>query len=134
MSQVKGSDAAHRRPGQPAPPPGYTFDIEAGSGRAHDQDRDMEAFFKKVDTIKADMAGIKDKMLEIDGMHDHSKWIVQGREVQQHREAMQVRRQQTRGQLKEDNASLGYTRQCLAHARFPGFHIAMQLHEQSCTE
>jgi len=49
----------------------------------------MDAFFKKVETIKRDMAGIKDKMAEIDGMHDHSKWIVQGREVQQHREAMQ---------------------------------------------
>jgi hypothetical protein len=89
---VKGPEASSSRPGGRPESPGIPYDVEAGLTTAQsEKSKDMDDFFQEVDGIKRDMTEIKQRQREIAQMHDHSKTIVRQREVQQHRDQMQVR-------------------------------------------
>jgi hypothetical protein len=90
MPRLKDGDAGLRRTGQPA---GFTLGIET-SHIVKDQDRDVQAFLARREAIKRDMASIQENLRNIGEMHERSKYLVQRKEVQQHREAMQVGMQQ----------------------------------------
>jgi syntaxin 1B/2/3 len=67
------------------------YDIEAGfSTQQSEQNKEMEQFFAKVEEIKADLADIKTRQREVQQMHERSKTIVRQKEMQKHREDMQV--------------------------------------------
>lgn len=67
------------------------YDIEAGYTTAQsEKSKDMGDFFAKVEELKQDMAEIKAKQREIQHMHERSKTIVRQKEMQQHRDEMQV--------------------------------------------
>lgn len=68
------------------------YDIEAGYTASQlDKSKDMGEFFAKVEELKQDMAEIKARQREIIHMHERSKSIVRQKEMQQHRDEMQVR-------------------------------------------
>jgi hypothetical protein len=52
----------------------------------------MEEFFSRVEDIKSDMGEIKGRQRDIGAMHERSKTIVRQKEMQRHREEMQVGR------------------------------------------
>lgn len=84
---VKGQDgnAARARPDM------ASYDVEAGyTPQQSEKGKDMDAFFQKVEDVKRDMTEIKAKEREIQQMHERSKTIVRQKEMQQHREDMQV--------------------------------------------
>lgn len=95
---VKGADAA-----SPSRPPAASAygDVELGRGPgagptpppapASEKAKEMDLFFAKVEDVKADMAEIKTRQREIQQMHERSKTIVRQKEMQRHREDMQVR-------------------------------------------
>jgi hypothetical protein len=68
------------------------YDIEAGyTAQQSEQGKEMEQFFAKVEEVKADLADIRSKQREVQEMHERSKTIVRQKEMQRHREDMQVR-------------------------------------------
>lgn len=71
--------------------PGVAYDIEAGYTTAQsEKSKEMEQFFNKVEELKQDMSEIRAKQREIQHMHERSKTIVRQKEMQQHRDEMQV--------------------------------------------
>lgn len=50
----------------------------------------MQAFFKSVEEIKKDMADIRELQRDVNQMHEKGKTIVKSKEMQRHREDMQV--------------------------------------------
>jgi hypothetical protein len=62
--------------------------VPAPSGGT-DASRDMDAFFARVEEVKADMGEIKGRQREISAAHERGKTIVRQKEVQRHREEMQ---------------------------------------------
>lgn len=67
------------------------YDIEAGYTAAqNEKSKDMGEFFAKVEQLKQDMAEMKAKQREVQHMHERSKTIVRQKEMQQHRDEMQV--------------------------------------------
>jgi hypothetical protein len=72
--------------------PGVAYDIEAGYTTAQsEKSKEMEQFFGKVEELKQDMSEIRAKQREIQHMHERSRTIVRQKEMQQHRDEMQVR-------------------------------------------
>lgn len=66
-------------------------DIEMGfAPPPTDQQLAMQQFFTAVEEIKKDMAEIKGLQKDLDQMHERSKTIVKSKEMQRHREEMQV--------------------------------------------
>ncbi len=51
----------------------------------------MRAFFSNVESIKSDMAEIRSLQREVLAMHEKSKTIVKSKDMERHREEMQVR-------------------------------------------
>lgn len=87
LAQVKGKNALYDGEDdneiedieeQVAPPP-------------TDAEREMQEFFKKVELVKTDLAEVKELQKEILSMHEKGKTIVKSKEMQKHRELMQVR-------------------------------------------
>jgi hypothetical protein len=71
--------------------PAVAYDIEAGYTTAQsEKSKEMEQFFGKVEELKQDMSEIRAKQREIQHMHERSKTIVRQKEMQQHRDEMQV--------------------------------------------
>ncbi len=67
-------------------------DVEAGfAAPPTEAEMSMQAFFKYVEDIKTDVAEIRSLQKEINEMHERSKTIVKSKEMQKHREDMQVR-------------------------------------------
>ena len=54
-------------------------------------EREMQQFFRAVEAIKTDMAETRSLQKDILSMHEKSKTIVKSKEMQKHRELMQVR-------------------------------------------
>lgn len=86
---VKGHEGHNGIRGSSGPP---VYDIEAGyTTSMSEKSKEMEQFFGKVEELKQDMAEMKAKQREIQHMHERSKTIVRPKEMQQHRDEMQVR-------------------------------------------
>ncbi len=67
-------------------------DVEMGSsgGAAGDQDA-LQSYFREVESIKKEMDGIKAAQRDLMTMHENTKAMIKTREVQQARQAMEVR-------------------------------------------
>jgi hypothetical protein len=77
---------------RPGGGPGLGYDVEAGYSAAQsERGKEMDEFFAKVEEIKGDMQEIKGRQRDIRAMHERSKTIVRQKEMQRHREEMQVR-------------------------------------------
>lgn len=73
--------------------PLYGGDEEEGfEAPPNEQELAMRQFFKAVEEIKTDMAEIRGLQREVNQMHEKSKTIVKSKEMQRHREEMQVSR------------------------------------------
>jgi len=59
--------------------------------QATDKGQAMRAFFSNVESIKTDMAEIRTLQREVISMHEKSKTIVKSKDMEMHREDMQVR-------------------------------------------
>jgi hypothetical protein len=70
----------------------HNYDPEAPSNLypPNESEKDMQSFFKLVEDIKTDMADIKGKQRDLQEQHEKSKTIVRSKEMQRHREEMQV--------------------------------------------
>lgn len=72
----------------------YARDSDIEEGTYHppptDSEKEMQEFFKKVEDIKTDMAEIRGLQREVNQMNEKSKIIVKSKEMQKHREDMQV--------------------------------------------
>lgn len=89
LSAVKGNNATYQGDyddpdiddieDQVAPPP-------------TDAEREMQEFFRKVEQIKIDLAAIKELQKDVLSMHEKGKTIVKSKEMQKHRDLMQVSR------------------------------------------
>lgn len=55
-----------------------------------DSEKEMQEFFKQVEAVKTDMAEIRGLQREVNQMNEKSKIIVKSKEMQKHREDMQV--------------------------------------------
>jgi syntaxin 1B/2/3 len=56
----------------------------------NEADKEMQQFFQRVEQIKVDMTDIKSKQKDLSQQHERSKTIVRSKEMQRHREEMQV--------------------------------------------
>ena len=66
-------------------------DIEAGyAPPPNEAEQSMQTFFKYVDDIKTDIAEIRNLQKEINTMHEKSKTLVKTKDMQKHRDDMQV--------------------------------------------
>ena len=67
-------------------------DIEAGyQPPPSDGEQSMQSFFRYVEDIKTDVAEIRSLQREINSMHEKSKTLVKSKDMQKHRDDMQVR-------------------------------------------
>ncbi len=67
-------------------------DVEANiAPPPSEAEREMQEFFKKVEGIKTDLAEIKFLQKDVETMNEKGKTIVKPKEMQKHREDMQVR-------------------------------------------
>lgn len=59
--------------------------------QATEKGQAMRAFFSNVESIKSDMAEIRSLQREVISMHEKSKTIVKSKEMERHREDIQVK-------------------------------------------
>lgn len=87
LSSVKGRASTRASGGEDVD----EIDVEEGfTAPPTEAEREMQAFFEKVEDIKKDMIEIKTLQKDINTMHEKSKTIVKTKEMQKQREQMQV--------------------------------------------